>query len=121
MTWSHLWPTPDQLADAMHDPAVYYKPAVMVLRPQVEHVNILLQHPAWAVWIMNPRLDYLVPGPKINLDHWLNMCLTPLHGPCTRAIHSLGHPWMHRLRCGELIQSHRPRYISGDYNFERSF
>ena len=111
--WHPLWPTPAEMLRILHDRSVYYKaPFVAPWAVKPHHVQALLLDNAWAFWIMNPRLDTLVPSPKVKLEHWVNMVLTPLHAPCKAAISSLGHPLIQRVRCGEVVQSHRPRYIS---------
>lgn len=116
MTWHPLWPTRDEVAAVLRDRKLYYKPPLPDGVPWVveeHHVRILLTDPAWALWVMNPLMDHLMPPSRANKQHWINMCLTPIHAPCKAAIRIVGPAFMQRVLCGEVAQSHRPRYITG--------
>ena len=116
MTWNPLWPTPSEVRRVLLDTEVYYKPRLEAVPWQVteDHMSQLTTDPSWLLWVMNPRLDHVIPPSRINPQHWVNMCLVPIHAPCKMAIRALGPAFLQRVRCGEVVQSHRPRYISGD-------
>lgn len=113
--WNPLWPTRYEVTTLLSNSRLHYAPPV----PLGEYgerfaleVPTLSQHPAWALWIWNPDLDYIVPPNKVDRQHWVNAVISPLHGACVRAARqTLPAAFWHRLRCGEVAQSQRPRYL----------
>lgn len=74
---------------------------------------MLMRDPLWALWVMNPYMDSLLKPQGVTHTHWVNLCVTPLHGPCWGALQSMTnhHAFIHRVRNGEVKQSQRTRYI----------
>ena len=119
--WHHLWPTPDEVVRVMRDStrtAKVPKSLEGLYAPDARDMDELAKDPRWCVWIFNPHLDFLIKPAKINPRHWANMCLTPLHAPCLRAIRSMGPAVLHRIAHGELAPSPRKRFI-GFRTYER--
>jgi hypothetical protein len=115
--WHPKWPTPLELEQILKRRGLYYKPPADLrdrlaedIRP--EDVRLLCQHPAWAMWVWNPYVDWVVPPSHIPPQHWLNAAIQPLHGPCVRAIHeSLPEGFLHRVKSGEVTPADRDRYF----------
>ena len=113
--WYHAWPAPEEIILALHDPdrkAPIPRSLSGLYAPDAADMDILIRDPRWAIWIFNPSLDMLTPPGGVNLRHWTNMCLTPLHAPCMSAIRALGPAMVQRIRHGEVATSHRTRYVS---------
>ena len=121
--WDPLWPTPEEVHRILQDTQVIYPAPLdeVPWYPKPRHVRALMTSDPWLLWVMNPRLDWIVPHPDVNLRHHTNMVLTPLHGPCLSPIRRLGHAFLQRVRHGEVVQSHRARYISNQGTFGPDF
>ena len=114
--WNPLWPDPDLIRAILRDNSRWYripKGLSKHTRPTPAAITMLMRDPPWLLWIMNPRMDTLIRPREVKAAHWVNMVLCPLHGPCRGAIRSMagGHAFLQRVRCGEVVQSHRPRYV----------
>jgi hypothetical protein len=113
--WHHLWPDPAELVAIIRDPdrrVPVPKDLVGLYAPDARDLDILCRDPRWALWVWNPNLDMIVPGPGAPHHQWANMCLTPLHAPCMAAVRALGPAMIQRVRHGEVAPSPRARYVS---------